>query len=327
MGVCQSSEQDETQQSPEVTNRSRDIDRLLLEHRRKMCREYKILLLGSENSGKSTIVKQMKIIHQNGYTVDELNSYRQTIYTNVIDCAQTLIQALRDLEVEVENPQNRRNCDLIMEHSAEPDPLAPLGDHIGKAIFAVWCDPCIPRVLDRSSEFYLMDSAPYFFDEMQRISSSKYIPTEADVLRARTRTTGISETRFQTGDISIHMFDVGGQRSERKKWIHCFENVGSIIFCVALNEYDQLLLEDSYANRLMESLVLFDSIVNSRWFTRSSIILFLNKVDLFQAKLNRSPLSNHFPDYTGGSDVNQATEYIRGRFIDRYRGDQDVYSQ
>lgn len=41
------------------------------------------------------------------------------------------------------------------------------------------------------------------------------------------------------------MFDVGGQRSERKKWIHCFEAVTSIIFCVALSEYDQVLLEES----------------------------------------------------------------------------------
>jgi guanine nucleotide-binding protein G(i) subunit alpha len=41
------------------------------------------------------------------------------------------------------------------------------------------------------------------------------------------------------------MFDVGGQRSERKKWIHCFENVTSIIFCVALSEYDQVLLEEA----------------------------------------------------------------------------------
>ena len=46
------------------------------------------------------------------------------------------------------------------------------------------------------------------------------------------------------------MFDVGGQRSERKKWIHCFENVTSIIFCVALSEYDQVLLEESSQVRL-----------------------------------------------------------------------------
>lgn len=105
-----------------------------------------------------------------------------------------------------------------------------------------------------------------FFEEAKRIAAPDYIPNVADVLRARTKTTGIYETRFTMGQLSIQygtsyislflhilrdanivysMFDVGGQRSERKKWIHCFENVTSIIFCVALSEYDQVLLEES----------------------------------------------------------------------------------
>lgn len=50
---------------------------------------------------------------------------------------------------------------------------------------------------------------------------------------------------LDVADENRSMFDVGGQRSERKKWIHCFENVTSIIFCVALSEYDQVLLEES----------------------------------------------------------------------------------
>lgn len=75
------------------------------------------------------------------------------------------------------------------------------------------------------------------------------------------------------------LFDVGGQRSERKKWIHCFENVTAILFLVAISEYDQSLYEDESINRMQESLALFDSICNSRWFVRTSIILFLNKID------------------------------------------------
>jgi|SRR5690242_1707360 len=142
------------------------------------------------------------------------------------------------------------------------------------------------------------------------------------------------------------MFDVGGQRSERKKWIHCFENVTSIIFCVALSEYDQVLLEESsqvrtlidslirdpatdscIQNRMMESLVLFDSVVNSRWFMRTSIILFLNKVDLFKAKLARSPLGNYFPDYSGGNDVNRAAKYLLWRFNQVNRAHLNLYPQ
>ena len=65
---------------------------------------------------------------------------------------------------------------------------------------------------------------------------------------------------------------------------------------------------------MMESLVLFDSVVNSRWFMRTSIVLFLNKVDLFKEKLGRSPLGNYFPDYSGGNDVNKAAKYLLWRF-------------
>lgn len=95
------------------------------------------------------------------------------------------------------------------------------------------------------------------------------------------------------------MFDVGGQRSERKKWIHCFEAVTCIIFCVALSEYDQVLLEVNTMNRMEESLQLFGSIVNSAWFTRTSIVLFLNKIDIFRKKLLTVPLERYYPDYEG----------------------------
>ncbi|KIJ57671.1 hypothetical protein HYDPIDRAFT_34892 [Hydnomerulius pinastri MD-312] len=161
--------------------------------------------------------------------------------------------------------------------------------------------------MDHSSEFYLMDSAIYFFTEVLRIGTPQYLPTENDVLRARAKTTGITETRFNMGQLQIHMFDVGGQRSERKKWIHCFESVTSIIFCTALSEYDQ--------NRMAESLILFESVVNSRWFLRTSIILFLNKIDVFKNKLPKVPLEKYFPEYTSGADINKAAKYILWRFM------------
>ncbi|KAG9238855.1 G protein alpha subunit [Amylocarpus encephaloides] len=320
MGACVSTSTEDS----DGKKRSQMIDKSLEEDSRKLRRECKILLLGSGESGKSTIVKQMKIIHQSGYTVDELSMYRMTIYKNLVDCAKALIGAMRQFEIEPTVSTNQGNSDFLVNYQVITEPPT-LDEDVGQAVQALWKDPSMSALMERQSEFYLMDSAPYFFEEAHRIASPDYIPIEADVLRARTKTTGIYETRFTMGSLSIHMFDVGGQRSERKKWIHCFENVTSIIFCVALSEYDQVLLEESNQNRMMESLVLFDSVVNSRWFMRTSIILFLNKVDLFRQKLGRSPLSNYFSDYSGGSDINRASKYLLWRFNQVNRAHLNLY--
>lgn len=67
--------------------------------------------------------------------------------------------------------------------------------------------------------------------------------------------------------------------------------------------YDLVLAEDEEMNRMIESMKLFDSICNSKWFVETSIILFLNKKDLFEDKIQRSPLTICFPEYTGMSLV------------------------
>src|SRR5262249_2199042 len=149
-----------------------------------------------------------------------------------------------------------------------------------------------------------------FFEEIERIGRPEYVPSEMDILKARAVTKGITELVFKSGILTIHMMDVGGQRAERKKWIHCFQNATTVIFCVALSEYDQFLIEESGQNRLMESFQLFEYFVNSQWFFNSSIVLFLNKTDIFRKKLQHSPLSRYFPDYTGGPDFEKAAEYI-----------------
>jgi len=321
MGACMSTSGEETEQR----KRSQKIDRDLEEDSKRLRRECKILLLGSGESGKSTIVKQMKIIHLKGYSDDELYNYRPTVFKNLIECAKAVINAMNQLDIEPVIEENKAYCDFLLEYTVESGPQAQIDPRIGEAVQAIWNDPVKEQLMERQTEFYLMDSAEYFFQEAHRIVAQDYLPNEMDVLRARTKTTGIYETRFKMGQLSIHMFDVGGQRSERKKWIHCFENVTSIIFCVALSEYDQVLLEESSQNRMMESLLLFDSVVNSRWFMRTSIILFLNKVDIFKQKLGRSPLGNYFPDYSGGNDVNKAAKYLLWRFNQVNRAHLNLY--
>lgn len=279
--------------------------------------EYKMLLLGSGESGKSTILKQIKIIHQNGFSKRELYDYKPFVFKNICECAEAIIKALRKFNLD-DDLQTMTNDDLdkILEYEVPMDEDSKtmtfaLGDKMKTLIK----EPMVVKLLEEHrGEFYLMDSFKYFFDNIDRITADGYVPNVTDVIRTRKQTSGIYDTRFQLEDIRIHLFDVGGQRSERKKWIHCFDNVTAVMFCVALSEYDQVLLESPTQNRLVESLNLFESVVNSMWFRRTSIILCLNKIDVFIDKLGRSPLENYFPDYVGGNDVNKAVKYILWRF-------------
>jgi len=110
------------------------------------------------------------------------------------------------------------------------------------------------------------------------------------------------------------MIDVGGQRSERKKWIHCFQDVTAILFCVAMSEYDLKLVEDETVNRMTESITLFEEVCNCSWFNDTNIILFLNKSDIFNEKSERIDLKVCFPEYTGGCDPKQGTLFLKDKF-------------
>lgn len=172
------------------------------------------------------------------------------------------------------------------------------------------------------------DLSPSYFSNIDRLFASDYLPTDQDILRARLRTTGISETVFDTGNLTYRMFDVGGQRSERKKWIHVFDNVQVVLFLVAISGYDHALIEDrngvsvayvrqtcspsltDLQNQMHEALMLFESIANSKYFEKSALILFLNKMDLFKEKImsGKAPVRDHFPDYTGPDQNVEAAE-------------------
>ena len=102
---------------------------------------------------------------------------------------------------------------------------------------------------------------------------------------------------------------------ERKKWIHCFESVTCLLFVVSLSEYDQTCYEDEKTSRMEESLNIFAEIANNQYFSHTSILLFLNKSDLFREKLEKKPISVYFKDYTGEPhNFEQSIEHIGNSF-------------
>lgn len=410
---------------------NKEIDRDLRRKKKARRREIKLLLLGTGESGKSTFIKQMRIIHGAGFPKEERVTMRHLVYQNILTSIQTMVRHANKLNIDIissqrnseiilyndsglissyhnsqnnikqieiddctssnnnilnnQNSSNSNNDDSNNKDENNNNILSPsirtstsknsinlnfnhdnkisinnfnsnnsnnnnINMNYNPNIFKIltlenldnlldfipanlhsyqdfsqfvelidilWSNKGIQECYLRRREYQLSDSTMYYLSDLDRIKDSNYIPTLQDVLRVRVPTSGIVEYPFDLDQIIFRMVDVGGQRSERRKWIHCFENVTSIIFLVALSEYDQVLVECDNENRMEESKALFRCIISYQWFASKSFILFLNKKDLLEEKILHSHLEDYFPEYIGTKeDAYEAREFILNMFVE-----------
>ena len=221
----------------------------------------------------------MKILYGVGFTLEDQINMTPVIYNNTIVGMRTIIEACKSLPIAI------TNADLADEFMDKVSTEAPVKEYAGNLIKKLWEDAGIQAAFVRRAEYQLFDSADYFFKSIDRIMAPDFKASVADILKSRVRTSGIVEEIYRIDGVEFVMYDVGGQRNERKKWIHCFENVTAVIFVAALSEYDQVLYEDMSQNRMDEAVELFDEICNLKWFKETSMLLFLNKKDLFEKKI------------------------------------------
>ncbi|KAI5097596.1 guanine nucleotide-binding protein subunit alpha-13, partial [Silurus meridionalis] len=310
---------------------SKEIDRCISRDKTYVKRLVKILLLGAGESGKSTFLKQMRIIH--GQDFDQLarEEFRPTIYSNVIKGIRVLVDAREKLHIPWGDASNQTHGEAMMNfdtRSTQGIVESKVFLQYLPAVRSLWADSGIQHAYDRRREFQLGESVKYFLDNLEKLgmpvrsmfpialrgtggkktaltisfsllSPQDYLPSQQDILLARRPTKGIHEYDFEIKNVPFKMVDVGGQRSERRRWFECFDSVTSILFLVSSSEFDQVLMEDRQTNRLTESLNIFGTIVNNRVFSNVSIILFLNKTDLLEEKVKTVAIKDFFPEYEG----------------------------
>jgi GTPase SAR1 family protein len=206
----------------------------------------KLLLLGPGESGKSTIFKQMKLIYEKNYSESDRREFRSTISSNIISTMKLLCQQIILLDL-----MSKINAEKEFHFVSSLDESLELNISIGNAIKILWEDPGIQAVWKRRNEFQVIESMQYFFNRIDIIKMPSYVPDKDDILYSRVRTSGIMIESYEINGEIFEIYDVGGQRNERKKWIHCFESVTGIIFVAALSEYDQGLFEDHTVNRMV----------------------------------------------------------------------------
>ncbi|CAF1024445.1 unnamed protein product [Adineta steineri] len=306
----------------EQKQRNREIEKQLLLDKKNQRRELIFLLFDAEGSGKSTLMKQMRIIYGTGYSEEDKRSFVKFVYQNIFMAMQSMIHAMDTLKIQYRDKNNEVRFIFYLFSFVFFEP------QYVEAIKSLWSDPGIKECYDRRREYQLIDSAKYYLDSIDRIAAPDYLSTEQDILCARILINGITEYLFDFENITFRIIKNGARRSEHRKWIRYFDNAFAILFLAALDEYDHVLVESDNENQMEESIALFRTIVTNRWYMKFPVILFLNKKDLLEEKIMYSHLVDYFPEFDGPKrDAQAAREFILKMYVDlNSNSDRIIYS-
>ncbi|KAF9467048.1 guanine nucleotide binding protein, alpha subunit [Collybia nuda] len=229
----------------------------------------------------------------------------------------------------------------LMAHASIPQPSSPVDrkrtshrDHGNKPIdptsvlaaskddiIVLWKDQSVRNLLSRRG-VRMEEMSGFFLNDIDRIASAHYEPTNADIVRARIRTLGVEEHHFviEKGidkGIEVYITDVGGSQTQRARWIPYFEDVQTILFLAPL-AFNQMLEEDQNVNRVEDSLMLWKEICRTKLLAKAVILLFFNKRDVLQATLAAGvQVKRYVPSY---GDLPNEITHVTKYFSDKFKG-------
>lgn len=319
------------QEDVELGNANR-VDQQLIEERMQSLYTFKILILGAGESGKSTVVKQLRLVHSAKIPQAQLVEDGNNLHQNIVDCFGAISQAANRFKISLESEEDEKTVAALSRYTG---PRIP--PELGAGLKHLYENPKFQEVYARRSEFWVLDGFSYYMKNFDRMLAADFLPTEEDSLMARVRTTGIVVSELESkvvkvnpddpSSIKFQIVDVGGQRNERKKWIHCFDDVKAVLFVASLAGYNQVMYEDSAMNRMKEDLTLFEEMTKKDIFANIPFFLFLNKKDLFETMIREKPISDLFPEFKGGDDVHASIAFIEQQFRSRLPPKKDLLVQ
>lgn len=272
----------------------------------------------------------MQIIHEGGYGDEYRNDIKPIIYKQVIKNMKVLIRESAKPEytpVQTFDSERSGRINQVEERILDPvefeEQFTP---QIWDDLKVLWADKSIQETHRFNYKYTLDDSTKYFLDRLDVLKEKNYLPHDQDILRCRVKTAAIVEKNFVSGDQNFRILDVGGQRNERRKWIHCFNDINALVYVVAISEYDQNLREDNVTKRLDESLKVFEDVVNNKYFKDKALILCLNKRDIFEEKFTQRHFNLYYPDFKGNTPE-EAIAFISKKFFALDKGTSGRSSQ
>jgi len=307
----------------EEDKRSRGIEKQLLADR-EFSHAIKILVCGAGDSGKTTLNRQMKIIHLGGFTKAERKQFMPAIIHNIVNATYKILTKIYGDGIKLSG-DNKDN--YLTDDDQKKNIIFTLENGLKGSYFEVpnVLKALISVILQQKefwnyfenyfTKFHLSDGVKFLLENFNDISSKDHLPTDQEILHSKTLTAGLFEMRFRVNNQPFIMYDVGGQRIERKKWCSVYEDISCALFIVGISEYNQELAEDTTKNRLLESIEVFQELISNPRLKDKSIVLFLNKVDIFERKIKTIPLSICFPECPKEivHDAEKAKLYIKDK--------------
>lgn len=256
----------------------------------------------------------MEILYTEGFSDSLRITFRSIIRRNFVEAVQALVdeglkrQKFSSME---ESESHKFLSGMRFSEIDDEDELKEIATHL-----KILCSSeVVNEALKKKNQIYLLDSYSFFNHNIEKIMSPGYIPDEQDILRSKIRTSGITEKEFIIDKTNFVFVDVGGQRNERRKWLHCSKDATLVLFVASISEFDQPLYEDSSSDRMKESLKVFADTIENPEFKHIPVILFLNKMDLFREKISSGiDPGCCFSDYKSGCDFNSAKMFIARKF-------------
>uniref|UniRef100_A0A6B2L9C7 Uncharacterized protein n=1 Tax=Arcella intermedia TaxID=1963864 RepID=A0A6B2L9C7_9EUKA len=278
------------------------------------------MCLGIGGCGKTTFVKQMKIIHGVSWDESEKERFVQLIRRNYLLVLGDILSAIQRLKLNL-SEEGQKNADRIKELLKDRE--CSIKDNIA-VLKSVWEDPTVQDLVTNHKEQINAPLISYFWEHVDRVMSDTYVPTEDDILRVRVRTAGAYSTTVYVKPEYFEFFDVGGQKPERSKWekVLSTHKFSCVIFFVATDEWDVKDEEREFdATKLEMSKIIFTEVTQTEMIDASvPIILFLNRSDLLGERIKSASgfasFKEAYPEYAGEQKAEAVLGFIKDRFLE-----------
>ncbi|KAI1073878.1 G-protein alpha subunit-domain-containing protein [Whalleya microplaca] len=264
--------------------------------------QQKLLILGTSTSGKSTLLRALRYAAGEDVFRESMQSYRGIIRSHAIESVISMLRWALD------NNRIDKAIDYVdvQRYFLNPESLFSYSSTVS----TLWADSKFRAAYQEFREEPFIDNSEYYITSIDRLSAPEYIPTNGDIMRSSVRTAGISKYPLSFHGHLYTIFDMGGCRPERRKWIHSFEDVSTILYTVDTTAYSKMLYEDTEVNQMLEELLLFESMAKGGWFEKTNLILIFTKIDLLEACLRDHAVTSFFPDFRSPGPDHELEHYI-----------------